>query len=132
MAVRPTRVRRLRAHRAVQAITVVVGLLLLSGVVHFALRKHVTLVVDGKSQAVQTTSSNVHELLTGEGISLTSSERARPVPAAMAFFSGATQFEQPYGAIAAAAVIVTIPVVIMVLLFQRKIVAGLTSGAVKG
>jgi multiple sugar transport system permease protein len=50
----------------------------------------------------------------------------------MAFFSGATQFEQPYGAIAAAAVIVTIPVVIMVLLFQRKIVAGLTSGAVKG
>lgn len=66
------------------------------------------------------------------GISLTSSENARPVPAAMAFFSGATQFEQPYGAIAAAAVIVTIPVVIMVLLFQRKIVAGLTSGAVKG
>src|SRR5918998_1962423 len=62
------------------------------------------------------------------GISLTSSENARPVPAAMAFFSGATQFEQPYGAIAAAAVIVTIPVVIMVLLFQRKIVAGLTSG----
>jgi multiple sugar transport system permease protein len=66
------------------------------------------------------------------GISLTSSENARPVPAALAFFSGATQFEQPYGAIAAAAVLVTIPVVIMVLLFQRKIVAGLTSGAVKG
>jgi multiple sugar transport system permease protein len=66
------------------------------------------------------------------GISLTSSERARPVPAALAFFSGASQFEQPYGAIAAAAVIVTIPIVIMVLLFQRKIVAGLTAGAVKG
>lgn len=66
------------------------------------------------------------------GISLTSSENARPVPAALAFFSGASQFEQPYGAIAAAAVMVTIPVVIMVLLFQRKIVAGLTSGAVKG
>ena len=81
MAVRPTRVRRLRTHRAVQAITVVVGLLLLSGVVHFALRKHVTLVVDGKSQAVQTTSSNVHELLAGEGISLTSSVQVDPPPA---------------------------------------------------
>jgi multiple sugar transport system permease protein len=66
------------------------------------------------------------------GISLTSSERARPVPAALAFFSGASQFDQPYGAIAAAAVIVTIPVVITVLLFQQKIVAGLTAGAVKG
>jgi multiple sugar transport system permease protein len=66
------------------------------------------------------------------GISLTSSEAARPVPAALAFFSGASQFEQPYGATAAAAVIVTIPIIIMVLLFQQKIVAGLTAGAVKG
>jgi len=66
------------------------------------------------------------------GITLTASERARPVPAALAFFSGATQFEQPTAAIAAAAVVVTIPVIILVLLFQRKIVAGLTAGAVKG
>jgi multiple sugar transport system permease protein len=64
-------------------------------------------------------------------ISLTS-EKARTVPAALAFFTGASQFEQPTGAICAAAVIVTIPVVILVLLFQRRIVAGLTSGAVKG
>ena len=64
-------------------------------------------------------------------ISLTS-ERARTVPAALAFFTGASQFEQPTGAICAAAVIVTIPVVILVLFFQRRIVAGLTSGAVKG
>ena len=64
-------------------------------------------------------------------ISLTS-ERARTVPAALAFFTGASQFQQPTGAIAAAAVIVTIPVVILVLLFQRRIVSGLTSGAVKG
>lgn len=64
-------------------------------------------------------------------ISLTS-ENARTVPAALAFFTGASQFEQPTGAISAAAVIVTIPVVILVLLFQRRIVAGLTSGAVKG
>ena len=47
-------------------------------------------------------------------------------------FTGASQFEQPTGAISAAAVVVTIPVVIMVLLFQKRIVAGLTSGAVKG
>ena len=53
-------------------------------------------------------------------------------PTALAFFTGASQFEQPTGAISAAAVIVTIPVVVLVLLFQRRIVAGLTNGAVKG
>src|SRR4051794_19356616 len=66
------------------------------------------------------------------GISLTSTEAARPVPAALGLFSGASQFEDPTGAIAAAAVVLTIPVVILVLLFQRRIVAGLTNGAVKG
>lgn len=66
------------------------------------------------------------------GISLTSTSRARPVPAALAFFTGESQFESPTGAIAAAAVVVTIPVVLLVLLFQRRIVAGLTTGAVKG
>jgi len=65
-------------------------------------------------------------------ITLTSTERARTVPAALAFFSGSSQFEQPTGSIAAAAVVVTIPIIIMVLVFQRRIVAGLTSGAVKG
>jgi multiple sugar transport system permease protein len=66
------------------------------------------------------------------GISLTSTNRARPVPAALAFFTGESQFQQPTTAIAAAAVVVTIPVIIIVLLFQRRIVSGLTSGAVKG
>jgi len=66
------------------------------------------------------------------GITLTSSEAARPVPAALAFFSGASQFSQPTAPIAAASVLVTIPVVVLVLLFQQKIVAGLTNGAVKG
>jgi multiple sugar transport system permease protein len=65
-------------------------------------------------------------------ISLTSTNRARTVPAAMSYFTGATTFEKPTAAIAAAAVIITIPIVIFVLLFQRRIVAGLTSGAVKG
>lgn len=66
------------------------------------------------------------------GISLTSTDAARPVPAALAFFTGASQFEEPTGAISAAAIIVTIPVVILVLAFQRQIVSGLTQGAVKG
>ncbi|CCH89718.1 Carbohydrate ABC transporter membrane protein 2, CUT1 family [Modestobacter italicus] len=66
------------------------------------------------------------------GISLTSTSASRPVPAALGLFSGASQFEDPTGVIAAAAVIVTIPVVVLVLLFQRRIVAGLTNGAVKG
>jgi multiple sugar transport system permease protein len=66
------------------------------------------------------------------GISLTASDRARPVPAALAFFTGESFFTQPIAAIAAAAVVVTIPVIALVLFFQRKIVAGLTSGAVKG
>jgi multiple sugar transport system permease protein len=65
-------------------------------------------------------------------ISLTSTNRARPVPAALAFFTGASQFQRPAAAISAAAVIVTVPVVVLVLLFQRRIVAGLTAGAVKG
>jgi len=64
--------------------------------------------------------------------SLTSTDRARTVPAALSFFTGASQFESPVTAIMAASVVVTIPVVVLVLLFQRRIVAGLTSGAVKG
>ena len=65
-------------------------------------------------------------------ISLTSTNDARTVPAAMSYFTGATTFEKPVAAIAAAAVVITIPIVIFVLFFQRRIVAGLTSGAVKG
>jgi multiple sugar transport system permease protein len=63
---------------------------------------------------------------------LTSTDNARTVPAALAFFTGASQFEQPIGAVCAASVVVTIPIIIMVLIFQRRIVAGLTAGAVKG
>jgi multiple sugar transport system permease protein len=66
------------------------------------------------------------------GISLTSTNRARPVPAALAFFTGASQFQRPAAAISAAAVVVTVPVIVLVLLFQKRIVAGLTAGAVKG
>lgn len=64
--------------------------------------------------------------------SLTSTDQARTVPAAIAFFTGSSRFEQPTGSVAAASVVVTVPVIIVVLLFQRRIVAGLTAGAVKG
>jgi multiple sugar transport system permease protein len=63
---------------------------------------------------------------------LTATIAARTAPAALAFFTGSSQFAVPTGSISAAAVVITIPIVIFVLLFQRRIVAGLTSGAVKG
>jgi multiple sugar transport system permease protein len=65
-------------------------------------------------------------------VSLTSTEAAQTVPAALSQFPGASQFTAPYGSIAAAAVVVTIPIIILVMIFQRRIVAGLTAGAVKG
>ncbi len=65
-------------------------------------------------------------------ISLTSTTAARTVPAQLSFFVGSDPFNPPYSQLATASVVVTIPIVILVLLFQRKIVAGLTSGAVKG
>jgi multiple sugar transport system permease protein len=57
---------------------------------------------------------------------------SRTVPAQLSYFVGPDPFNPPYGQLATASVIVTIPIIIIVLLFQRKIVAGLTSGAVKG
>jgi multiple sugar transport system permease protein len=65
-------------------------------------------------------------------ISLTSTTAARTAPASLAYLSGSSQFTIPTGPIAAAAVVITIPIIIFVLFFQRRIVAGLTSGAVKG
>ena len=47
-------------------------------------------------------------------------------------FTGVSEFTEPTGQIAAAAVVITIPIIVFVLIFQRRIVAGLTSGAVKG
>ena len=65
-------------------------------------------------------------------ITLTSSQDARTVPASIAFFTGSTQFEVPLGTISAASVVISIPLILMVLFFQKRIVAGLTAGAVKG
>lgn len=57
---------------------------------------------------------------------------SRTVPVAVALFTGEIARQEPFGEIMAAAVIVTIPLVILVLIFQQRIVAGLTAGAVKG
>jgi multiple sugar transport system permease protein len=65
-------------------------------------------------------------------ISFTSTIASRTAPAAMEYFSGGSVFTVPTGPISAAAVVITIPIIIFVLFFQRRIVAGLTSGAVKG
>lgn len=56
----------------------------------------------------------------------------RTVPVAISMISGASQYELPWGRIMAASVIVTLPIMLIVLIFQKKIVSGLTSGAVKG
>ena len=56
----------------------------------------------------------------------------RTVPVAIALISGASQYELPWGRIMAASVVVTVPLVVLVLAFQRRIVSGLTAGAIKG
>lgn len=57
---------------------------------------------------------------------------ARTVPVAIQYFAGQFARQEPFGEIMAAAVVVTIPIVVLVLIFQKRIVAGLTAGAVKG
>jgi trehalose/maltose transport system permease protein len=65
-------------------------------------------------------------------LSLTATKAAITAPVAIVNFSGNSQFEEPTGSIAAGAMVITVPIIIFVLIFQRRIVAGLTSGAVKG
>ena len=65
-------------------------------------------------------------------LTFTASNETRTVPVAIALLSGSTQYEIPWGNIMAASVIVTVPLVVLVLIFQRKIVSGLTAGGVKG
>ncbi|HUE33322.1 MAG TPA: carbohydrate ABC transporter permease [Mycobacterium sp.] len=65
-------------------------------------------------------------------LSLTATKAAITAPVAIVNFGGSSQFEEPTGSIAAGAMVITVPIVVFVLIFQRRIVAGLTSGAVKG
>ncbi len=65
-------------------------------------------------------------------VSLTSTEASQTTTVAIANFTGASEFIEPTGSTSAAAVLLTIPIILFVLFFQRRIVAGLTAGAVKG
>jgi len=65
-------------------------------------------------------------------LTFTADNKARTVPVAISLFSGASQYELPWAGIMAASVVVTVPLIILVLFFQRNIVEGLTAGAVKG
>ena len=65
-------------------------------------------------------------------LTFTLSNEMRTVPVAIALITGGSQYELPWGNIMAASVIVTVPLIILVLVFQRKIIGGLTAGAVKG
>ncbi len=65
-------------------------------------------------------------------LTFTLSNEMRTVPVAIALITGGSQYELPWGNIMAASVIVTVPLIVLVLIFQRKIVSGLTAGAVKG
>jgi multiple sugar transport system permease protein len=65
-------------------------------------------------------------------LSLTATKASITAPVAIVNFPGSSQFEEPTGSIAAGAMVITVPIIVFVLIFQRRIVAGLTSGAVKG
>ncbi|WP_159999588.1 carbohydrate ABC transporter permease [Roseomonas sp. 18066] len=65
-------------------------------------------------------------------LTFTLSEETRTVPVAIALLSGGSRQELPWGLVMAASIVVTIPIVALVVAFQRKIVSGLTAGAVKG
>ena len=106
---------------------------LVDGATHFqAFRKVVVpLAAPGlATTAILTFISAWNEFLLA--FTLTSSQNARTVPVAIQQFSGSSQFEVPLGTQSAASVVISIPLIVLVLLFQKRIVAGLTAGAVKG
>ena len=94
MAVRPTRVRRLRIHRAIQATTFATSIALVGGVWFMAARTHVTLIVGGHAESISTNSENVRELLLSEDITLEQSDRVVP-PLATVLADGMTVVVSP-------------------------------------
>jgi uncharacterized protein YabE (DUF348 family) len=94
LAVRPTRVRRLRIHRAIQATTFAVSITLVGATWFVAARTHITLVVGGRAESISTNSENVRELLQVEGITLDGSDRVVP-PLATALADGMTVVVSP-------------------------------------
>ncbi|MGZ5301335.1 MAG: ubiquitin-like domain-containing protein [Actinomycetota bacterium] len=94
MAVRPTRVRRLRIHRAIQATTFAVSIAFVGATWFIAARTQVTLVVGGRAESISTNSENVRELLQVEGITLDGSDRVVP-PLATVLADGMTVVVSP-------------------------------------
>ncbi len=94
MAVRPTRVRRLRIHRAIQATTFAVSITLVGGMWFVASRTHVTLIIGGHAESISTNSENVRELLANEGVTLDGSDRVVP-PLATVLADGMTVVVSP-------------------------------------
>lgn len=94
MAVRPTRVRRLRIHRAIQATTFATSIALVGGMWFLTARTNVTLVVGGRAESISTNSENVRELLQSEDITLEQSDRVVP-PLATVLADGMTVVVSP-------------------------------------
>jgi len=94
LAVRPTRVRRLRIHRAIQATTFATSIALVGGVWFMAARTHVTLIIGGHAESISTNSQNVRELLLSEDITLEQSDRVVP-PLATVLADGMTVVVSP-------------------------------------
>ena len=94
MAVRPTRVRRLRIRRAIQATTFATSIALVGGVWFMAARTLVTLIVGGRAESIRTTRENVGELLLSEDITLEQSDRVVP-PSATVLADGMTVVVSP-------------------------------------
>jgi multiple sugar transport system permease protein len=90
------------------------------------------LAAPGCSPRRSSSSSVVERVPAGEHVRPPEHLGAQTVPVAIAAFTGAVQFQRPIGTITAACVIVTIPMIILALIFQKRIVAGLTAGGVKG
>ncbi len=65
-------------------------------------------------------------------LTFTLNDRARTVPVAITSFGGSSAYESPWTVIMAASIVVTVPLIILVLVFQNRIISGLTAGAVKG
>jgi len=94
LAVRPSRVRRLRIHRTIQATTIAAGLALAGGVLYVAAQTNVTLIVGSHVESISTSSGNVRELLEGEGIELSRDTRVVP-PLATVLADGMTVVVSP-------------------------------------
>lgn len=84
------------------------------------------------SSAIITFVTAANEFLLASTFAPRNPEVAQTVPVAIASFTGAIEFQRPIGTITAASVVVTLPMIVLALVFQRRIVAGLTAGAVKG